>query len=129
MARKWTYPNRRSGRPAVDPQIVEAILRLASENPRWGYPRIAGELGKCGMKVSPSTVAKVLRRRGLGLASRPAGPRWASFLRAQAAGILACDFFTVDTVLLRRLYALYSSNSTPAGYTWPGSPRTRTRPG
>jgi putative transposase len=83
------------------------VLRLARENPRWGYQPIAGVLKKLGLRVSPSTVRRLLAHAGLGPAPRRSGPSWREFLRAQAASIVACDFFTVDTALLRRYYALF----------------------
>ena len=82
-------------------------MRLSRENPRWGYPRIVGELKKLGIAVSKGSVANVLRRNGLPSAPRRAGPTWNEFLRAQAKGVLATDFFTVDSVLLRRYYVLF----------------------
>jgi hypothetical protein len=82
------------------------VLRLARENPRWGHRRISGELGRFGLRVSPSTVRRLLARAGLGPAPRRS-PGWWEFLRAQAASIVACDFFTVGSVLLRRYYALF----------------------
>jgi hypothetical protein len=86
---------------------VELVLRLARENPRWGYLRICGECAKLGMKVSATSVRNILRRHGLGPAPRRNGPTWAEFLRSQAAGVLACDFFTVETVTLTRMYVLF----------------------
>jgi len=83
------------------------VARLARENPRWGYQRIAGELDKLGLSVSPSTVRRLLARAGLGPAPRRSGPSWREFLRAQAASVVACDFFTVETALLRRYYVLF----------------------
>jgi hypothetical protein len=82
-------------------------LRPARENPRWGYQRIAGELNKLGLAVSPSTVRRVLARAGLRPTPRRSGPTWREFLRAQAAGIVACDFFCVETALLRRYCVLF----------------------
>jgi transposase InsO family protein len=82
-------------------------LRLARENPRWGYLRICGECAKLEMKVSATSVRNILRRHGLGPAPRRGGPTWAEFLRSQAAGVLACDFFTVETVGLNRMYVLF----------------------
>ena len=105
VRRKWTRPHRPPGRPALDPEVRELILRLGGENPTWGYMRIRGELFKLGVKVSATTVATVLRRAGLGPAPRR-GPTWRAFLRQQAAGILACDFLTVETIRLKTLYVL-----------------------
>src|SRR6266516_3906881 len=79
-------------------------LAKATEIPRWGYPRIVGELRHLGIRVSASTVQRLLRRAGLGPAPRRSGPNWSTCLRSQAQGVLACDFFTVETVWLRRLY-------------------------
>lgn len=81
-------------------------MRLAKENPTWGYRRVHGELARLGVKIAPSTVWQVLRSSGIAPAPRRASESWRSFLRAQAAGIVACDFLTVDTVFLRRLYLL-----------------------
>ena len=83
------------------------ILRLAAENPTWGYRRIHGELARLGFKLAPSTVWLLLKRAGIDPAPRRAGLTWRQFLSVQAEGILACDFFHVDTVLLRRLYVLF----------------------
>jgi len=83
------------------------VLRLARENPRWGSRRITGELAKLCFGVSPSTIRRLLARAGLGPAHRRSGPGWREFLRAQAASIVACDFFTVESVLLRRYYVFF----------------------
>jgi transposase InsO family protein len=80
---------------------------MARENPRWGYMRIKGECQKVGIAVAATTVKKVLRAAGLEPAPRRDGPSWSEFLRAQASGILACEFFTVETVFLRTLYVLF----------------------
>jgi len=107
VRRRWTYPHRRPGPPALPASTVELICRLARENPRWGYLRIVGELKKLGIAVAKGSVANVLRRHRLPPAPRRQGPSWAEFLRAQATGILATDFFTIDTVGLRRYYVLF----------------------
>jgi transposase InsO family protein len=88
-------------------ETVELVCRLARENPRWGYLRIVGELRKLGIAVSKTSVAAVLRRHRLPPAPRRGGPTWSEFLRAQAELVLATDFFTVDSVLLRRYYVLF----------------------
>jgi putative transposase len=109
VARRWTCPHTdgHSSR-AVDPEIAELVLRLAQENPRWGYLRIVGEARKLGISVSATSVRRILRRHGLGPAPRRhRGPTWVQFLRAQAAGTLATDFFTVETIGLSRLYVLF----------------------
>ena len=106
VRKRWTYPHRRQGRPTLPEETVNLILRLARENPRWGYLRIVGELKKLGVTVSKTSVATVLRRHGLPPAPRREGPTWTQFLSAQARGIVATDFFRVGTVLFRRYYVL-----------------------
>jgi putative transposase len=101
VAKRWTY-TRPPGRPAVRADVRALIVRLARENPRWGYQRIVGELKSLGVAVSATTVKKILRAEGLGPTVRR-GPSWPDFLRTQASSIIAVDFFTVDTVWLRRL--------------------------
>src|ERR1035437_3162394 len=106
-ARKYgTSTRRRPGRPKVIRSIARVAIRLARENPLWGYRRIHGELTKPGAPVAPPAVYEILRAAGIDPAPRRPGPTWRQFLRAQAAGILAVDFLHVDTVLLRRLYVL-----------------------
>ncbi len=107
VRRRWTFPHCRPGRPALPNETMELICRLARENPRWGYLRIVGELKKLGVTVSKTSVATVLRRHGLPPAPRREGPTWSEFLSTQAKGIVATDFFHVDTVLLRRYYVLF----------------------
>jgi putative transposase len=107
VLKRWTYPHRRPGRPTLAKETVELICRLAKENPRWGYLRIVGELRKLGVTVSKTSVATVLARHGLPPAPRREGPTWSEFLSAQAKGIVATDFFHVDTVFLRRYYVLF----------------------
>jgi putative transposase len=107
VRRKWRQPPGRRGRPAVPADVRAVVLRLARENARWGHRRISGELAKLGLRVSPTTVRRLLSRAGLGPAPRRSGPGWREFLRAQAASIVACDFFTVESVFLRRYYVLF----------------------
>jgi putative transposase len=121
VRRKWTYKRRRaSGRPPLDSDICELILRLARENRRWGCVRIQGELAKLGIRVSATRIRTLLRREGLGPAPRRSGPTWSEFLRAQARGVLACDLFTVETLFLKTLYVFSSSSSVPGGSRWLG---------
>jgi hypothetical protein len=106
---KWRAWRRqpRPGRPALSPELVELVLRLAREDRSWGCARIQGELRKLGVRVGTTSVRRILRSHGLGPAPR-SGPTWAQFLRAQAKGLIAMDFFTVDTVLFKRLYVLFA---------------------
>jgi putative transposase len=87
--------------------VQQLIVHLASENPRWGYQRIQGELRHLGVRVSATAIRTTLRRHGLDPAPRRTTTTWRAFLAQQAAGIVACDFFTVDTVWLRRRYVLF----------------------
>jgi putative transposase len=104
VKRRWTYKRRRQGRPPTRSTVRELVLRLAAENRTWGYRRIAGELAGLGRKVAPSTVWAILKDAGIDPAPRRSGLTWSEFLKAQAAGILACDFFSVETITLVRLY-------------------------
>jgi putative transposase len=108
VRRKWTFRRRQgAGRPGLERETTELMLHLARENPRWGYQRIRGELLKLDVRVSATTIRTVLLRHGLDPAPRRAGPTWREFLHSQASGILAADFFTVETVLLKTLYVLF----------------------
>jgi transposase InsO family protein len=107
VARHWTYPHRRPGRPRIDSDTAALVVRVAEENPRWGYRRIQGELTKLGISLAASTIAAILKRHGLEPAPRRLGPTWRQFLRSQATHVVGTDFFTVDTVSLRRLYVLF----------------------
>jgi putative transposase len=107
VARRWTYPHRRRGRPATSDETRELVVRLARENPAWGYRRIQGELVGLGIKLAASTVWMILKEAGIEPAPKRLETSWADFLRQQAASILECDFLTVDTLFLRRFYVLF----------------------
>jgi transposase InsO family protein len=107
VARRWTYPRVGVVRQGLSPEVVDLVVRMARENPRWGYLRIVGECRKVGVRLSATSVRRILRRHRLGPAPRRGGPSWTAFLRAQAGGMLACDFLTVETVGLTRLYVLF----------------------
>ena len=107
VRRHWTYARRGPGRPPLDAELQSLVVRLARENRRWGYRRIVGELRKLGLGVSATSVRSVLKRHQVPPAPRRSDPSWRTFLRAQAQGVLACDFLTVDTVRLRRFYVLF----------------------
>ncbi|MFE7113051.1 integrase core domain-containing protein [Streptomyces sp. NPDC057575] len=107
IAAKWDYSaRRRTGRPPTTTAIKNLVLRLADENPRWGHRRIQGELARLGHRIAASTVWQILHAAGIDPAPRRSGPTWREFLTAQAEGIIAADFFHIDTVLGKRLYAL-----------------------
>jgi putative transposase len=107
IAGAWTYSHRGTGRPTLDQEFQQLIVRMAKEHPRWGDQRIKGELLRLGIRVSATAVRTTLRRHGLDPTPRPTTTTWRAFLRQQATSILACDFFTVDTIWLRRLYVLF----------------------
>src|SRR5450631_2278141 len=107
VTRKWDYTNRRRpGRPSTAPAIRKLVICMAMDNPAWGHRQVQGELVKLGHPIAGSTVWQILHAAGIDPAPRRSGPTWQQFLTAQARGILAADFVHVDTVLLRRLYAL-----------------------
>jgi putative transposase len=100
IARRWTTQPAPPGRPAIPAGLRALVLRLAIENPTWGYRRIHGELTGLGYRIGASTVWKILNNAGIDPSTRRAGPSWTEFLRAQAHAILACDFFHLDTITL-----------------------------
>jgi putative transposase len=123
VTRKWTQAQPRGGRPALADHVIALILRLARENPRWGYRRIQGELKKLGTLVSATTIRTVLLGNGFRPAPRRTSVTWRAFLRAQASAILAIDFFTVETVLPDPLCLVRHPTPDPGGAT-----RRRHRP-
>ena len=106
VARQWTSPRRKPGRPPMNGEVRGLILRIARDNPSWGYLRIVGELRRLDITVSATSVRNVLVKAGLPPAPQRDRQSWRSFLQAHGESILACDFFTVDTIWLRRLYVL-----------------------
>jgi putative transposase len=107
VARRWSYAQRTPGRPPLAPSLRTLILRFARENPHWGYRRIVGELKGLGVIASATSVRKVLLEAGLQPAPERTRSSWRAFLRQQAAGVLACDFLTVETAFLQRIYVLF----------------------
>ncbi len=107
VARKWTFKRKVLGGPPIHPDLVALIVAMARDNPRWGVWRIKGELQGLGHRIGATTIRTILRRAGIDPAPRRDGPSWSEFLRAQAEGILACDFLTVETVFLKTLYVLF----------------------
>src|SRR2546421_9648173 len=97
----------RNGRPPIGSELRELVLRLARENPRWGYQRIVGELNGLGFTVSATTVKKLLLQAGLGPAGSRSGLTWRASLRPQEKSMLAVDFFTAETISLQRVYVLF----------------------
>jgi transposase InsO family protein len=106
VAKRWTYPHR-PGRPSTAAATRQLILRLARENPTWGYRRVQGELARLGITIAASTVWSILKKHRIDPAPGRSAESWTTFLRSQAAGIVASDFFCVDTVMLRRYYVLF----------------------
>ena len=106
--RRWAARSKRgrTGRPTTRRNIKALVLRLAKENPEWGYRRIHGELAGLGVNVAASTVWEILKANGIDPAARRTGPTWSQFLRSQAEAILACDFFSVDLLDGTQAYVL-----------------------
>jgi transposase len=107
VSRKWDYTTRRRpGRPSTAAAIKKLVIRMAHENPMWGHRRVQGELVRLGHRIAASTVWQILHDAGIDPAPRRSGPTWRQFLTVQAQAVLAVDFVHVDTVFLRRIYAL-----------------------
>jgi hypothetical protein len=108
VRRRWAVRSMRgkTGRPATRRNVRALVLRLARENPDWGYRRIHGELAGLGVKVGASTVWEILKNAGIDTAPRRTGPGWSQFLRSQAEAILACDFFTANLLDGTQAYVL-----------------------
>jgi transposase len=108
VRRRWAARSLsgKTGRPVTRRNIQALVLRLARENPEWGYRRIHGELAGLGVKIAASTVWEILKTNGIDPALRRAGPTWSQFLRSQAEAILACDFFIVDLLDGTQSYVL-----------------------
>jgi putative transposase len=106
--RRTTAATRPSGRAPTPTGLRALVKRLATENPAWGYRRIHGGLAGLGHRVAASTVWAIIQAEGPDPAPRRSGPTWQEFLTAQAKGIVACDLFHVDTVLLRLLYVFFT---------------------
>ena len=130
VARRWTYPHRGPGRPSTTAEVRALVVRLARENPGWGYRRIQGELAGLGVKLAASTVWTILKEAEIEPAPKRTQTSWSEFLRHRAASILECDFLTVDTLFLKRFYVLFfvelatrrvsqGSRRTQTGGGWP----------
>jgi putative transposase len=107
IRRRWTTPGSQPGRPAIPAGVRAMTVRLATQNPSWGYRRVHGELAGLGYQIGASTAWKILNAAGIDPSPRRSGPTWSQFLHAQAQAIVACDLFQLDTITLRRLYAFF----------------------
>ncbi len=109
IKKKWTFANTQKtpGRPAIDPNVVQLILRIAQEN-RWGHRKIEGELKKLGYSISDEAIRKLLRHYHIPtVPERKGTSSWRTFLNHYRETLLACDFFTVDTIRLQTLYVFF----------------------
>src|SRR5574341_57283 len=131
VRRKWTHGNGRTpGRPPTDSKLIEFVLRMARQNPRWGCVRICGELRKLGIPVGATTIRTLLRHHGLGPAPRRTGPSWTQFLLAQAEGIVACDLHGGSDPAQEPLRAVLHAPQEPPsgtrrGHLWGAETRMR----
>jgi hypothetical protein len=108
IARKWTYPKRRPGRPNVLTEIRRLVVRMATENPNWGYTRLQGALKNLGHRVERSTIATILKQQGIP-ASGERPTSWQTFLRAHRGALMAADFFTTEVWTRRGLVTYYTA--------------------
>lgn len=125
VARRWTYPSTSKGRPPISEQVQQLVVRLARENPRWGYQRIHGELLRLGVRVSASSIRRILNAHGLDPAPRRAPSSWRAFLRQQAAGIVPAISSPSTRSSFSACMCCSSSNSEADGCILPASPLTR----
>ncbi|MER6145679.1 helix-turn-helix domain-containing protein, partial [Streptomyces sparsogenes] len=125
IAWKWTYPSRRPGRPPKPEALRQLVVRLARENPAWGYRRIQGELLGLGRKVAASTVWSILKEAGIDPSPQRMDRSWATFLKAQASAIVATDLFHITPPSCGAGSCCSSSTMAPGGCTSPASPDTR----
>jgi putative transposase len=120
IAGAWTSPHRQTGRPPLDQETQQLVVRLARENPRWGYQRIKGELLRLDVHISATAIRMTLRRHGLDPAPRRSNSTWSAFLRQQAAA----SWLATSSPSIRSgcngSMCCSSSNCTPAMSTWPG---------
>lgn len=107
IAQKWTYAPRHLGRPGVQAAIRRLVVRVATENPSWGYTRIQGALKNIGHRVSRSTIAKILKAQGIP-PSRERPMTWRTFLRAHWQAAFAADFFTTEVWTVHGLVTYYT---------------------
>lgn len=109
VRRKWSFIHKsKGGRPRISQELEKLIIRLAQENPRWGYGKIQGELLKLGSKVSQTTIRNILERHNIQPALVRSGSiGWRSLINHYKDQILACDFFTVETIQLQTLYVFF----------------------
>ncbi|WP_413115014.1 hypothetical protein ACK1X7_10735 [Streptomyces sp. CY1] len=128
VARKWTYPRRNPGRPSKPGALRHLVLRLARENPGWGYRRIHGELLNLGRKIGASTVWEILKNAGIDPAPQRTDHSWPTFLKAQASAIVSTDLFHIDTVFLRRWFVLFFIDHDTRHVHIPGITRHPTGP-
>jgi len=129
-ATQVTYrKERKPGRPPIDAEAADLVMRMARENPRWGCVRIAGELRKLGIRVGATTIRTLLRRHGLGPAPRRSRPTWTQFLRAQAPRSSPATSSRSRRSGCRRCMCSSSSSSAPGAFSSPGSRRIQAQPG